>query len=59
MQGDGLDQSLHAELAREAQHDDVEANKSEVAGAFAVVEGRGRVGADAGGYEGVIAVEGV
>lgn len=54
-----LDEPLHAELARKAQHDDVESNKSEVACALAIVEWCGRVGADMGGDEGITAIEGV
>lgn len=47
--GDGADEALHAELAREAQHDNVEADKGEVARALAVVRGRIAVGADGRG----------
>jgi hypothetical protein len=57
--GDGADQPLHAELAGEAQHHDVEADKGKVAGALAVVQRAVRVGAHLCGDERVIAVEGV
>jgi hypothetical protein len=44
---------LHAELAREAQDDNVEADKGKVACALAIVGGRVGVCADRGGDEGV------
>jgi len=50
-------ESLHAELAREAQHDDVEADESKVAPAFAVVNWAIGVCADVGGDERVVACE--
>lgn len=54
---DGADEALHAELARKAQDDDVEANKGEVARALAVVCGRIGIGADGRGDKGVVAWE--
>jgi hypothetical protein len=51
------DQSLHAELACEAQHDNVEAHKSEIPPALAVVCWGIGVGAHVGGYEGIVACE--
>lgn len=55
--GDGADEALHAELAREAQNDDVKGDKRKVARSLAVVCGRVGVCADRGGDEGVIAWE--
>ncbi len=54
---DRSDEALHAKLAREAQDDDVETDKSEIAAAFAVVRWTVRVGAYIFGDEGVVARE--
>lgn len=55
--GDGADEALHAELARETEHDDVEGDEGEVAPAFAVVSWRVGVCADGGGDQGVRGIE--
>ena len=53
----GPDEALHAELACKAQHDDVEADKSKVAAALAVMLRAIGVGAHVFGDEGVVACE--
>lgn len=52
---DGTDEALHAELTREAQDDDIECDKCEVARALAVVRGRIGVCSDGGGDQRIVA----
>jgi hypothetical protein len=57
--GYGPNEPLHAKLSREAQHNDVEADKRKVACALAIVGRAVRVCAHVCGYERVAAVEGI
>ena len=41
--------ALHGEFAGEGEDDDVESHETKVFGAFAIVKGRSRIGADGGG----------
>lgn len=49
MDGNGPDEALHEEFAREGEHNDVKGHKDEVTAAFAIMYGGGRVKANGRG----------